>query len=96
MDNIYLWVALVVVFAAIVINDIVHRKDVKDDRIIYAPEETVRRYLSILTLCTIAAIILAYSIFGVLTCLVITFISIVTSIRVYRMMLKRKSRGTAQ
>jgi hypothetical protein len=97
MDNAYLWVALVVIVAVIIINDIVHRKDVKDDRMIYAPEETVKRYLSILTLCMMAVIILAYSVSGILMCLTMMFIAIVTSIRMYRMMLKRKSyRNTPQ
>jgi len=91
MDNVYLWVALVVVIAVIIINDIVHRKDVKGDRMIYAPEETVRRYLSILTLCMIAVIILAYSVSGIMMCLTMMFIAIVTSIRTYRMVSKRKS-----
>ena len=93
MDDVYLWAAFLATFAIIIINDIVHWKDVKLDRIVYAPERTLRRYFFILMLGIIAMAITSFAVLGVAMLFICIVLGIITSIRIHRLMLKRKSNG---
>ena len=95
MDGVYLWAAFVVVFAIIIINDIVHWKDIREDRIVHAPERTLRRYFFVLFSCIIAVTIISFVIFGGFMVVTCAIIGTAVLIRTRRLMFRRKANNAS-
>jgi len=97
MDDVYLclWVAFVAVFAIMLINDVIHRKDIRPDGIVHAPERTLRRYFFVLFSCIIAATIISFVILGALMVISCVVLGTAVLIRTRRLMLKRKANNAS-